>query len=46
MINSRIAMGRWGNPEDLSGPALFLASDAADYISGIILPVDGGYQAN
>lgn len=38
-------MGRVGQPEELVGPALFLASDAASYVTGAILPVDGGYLA-
>ena len=42
-ILSRIPAGRWGTPEDVAGPVLFLASPAADYLSGAILPVDGGY---
>ena len=42
-ILSRIPAGRWGTPEDVAGPVLFLASSAADYLSGAILPVDGGY---
>ena len=37
-----IAMGRWGKPEELSGAAVFLASDAASYINGHTLHVDGG----
>lgn len=40
---ARIPAGRWGNPEDLQGCVVFLASPAADYISGAIIPVDGGY---
>jgi NAD(P)-dependent dehydrogenase (short-subunit alcohol dehydrogenase family) len=44
-ILERTPMGRWGRPEDLGGAALFLASDAADFITGITLPVDGGYTA-
>lgn len=40
---SRIPMGRWGKPEDLGGPVVFLASEASDYITGAIIPVDGGY---
>jgi len=40
---ARIAMGRWGKPEDLGGPVVFLASEASDYITGAIIPVDGGY---
>lgn len=43
-ITNRIPMSRWGNPEDLQGAAVFLASDAAAYISGAILPVDGGFM--
>ena len=42
-ITSRIPMGRWGQPEDLQGIAIFLASDAAAYVSGAVIPVDGGY---
>lgn len=42
-ILSRIPAGRWGTPADVAGPALFLASSAADYLSGAIIPVDGGY---
>jgi 2-deoxy-D-gluconate 3-dehydrogenase len=41
-ILARIPAGRWGTPEDLCGPLLFLASDAANYMSGAIVPVDGG----
>lgn len=43
-ITGRIPMGRWGNPEDLQGPVVFLASDAAAYVSGAILPIDGGFM--
>lgn len=42
-ITSRIPKGRWGKPEDLQGLASFLASDASEYISGAIIPLDGGY---
>jgi 2-deoxy-D-gluconate 3-dehydrogenase len=42
-ILDRIPAGRWGTPEDLSGATVFLASPASDYISGITLPVDGGW---
>jgi NAD(P)-dependent dehydrogenase (short-subunit alcohol dehydrogenase family) len=42
---SRTMLGRWGEPEDLVGPALFLASDAARYVTGLDLYVDGGWSA-
>ncbi len=42
-ILERIPAGRWGQPEDLAGVAVFLASAASDYVSGAILPVDGGW---
>lgn len=42
-ITNRIPMKRWGTPEDLEGIAVFLASGYADYISGAVIPVDGGY---
>ena len=42
-ITNRIPMGRWGEPEDLQGITVFLASDASDYVSGAVIPVDGGY---
>lgn len=42
-ILSRIPMARWGNEEDVKGVAVFLASKASDYVSGAIIPVDGGY---
>ncbi|MEQ8589328.1 MAG: SDR family oxidoreductase [Thalassobaculaceae bacterium] len=44
-ITGRTPLGRWGEPEELAGPALFLASDAASFITGTILNVDGGYAA-
>ena len=42
-ILGRIPAGRWGDPGDLGGAAVFLASPAADYIHGVVLPVDGGW---
>lgn len=42
-ITSRIPMHRWGLPEDLQGTVVFLASQAAAYVTGAIIPVDGGY---
>ncbi len=43
-ILSRTPMNRWGEPEDLAGPAMFLASDDAKFVTGSIIPVDGGYM--
>jgi 2-dehydro-3-deoxy-D-gluconate 5-dehydrogenase len=44
-ILKRIPAGRWGTPEDVAGPAVFLCSPAADYVSGYTLAVDGGWLA-
>lgn len=44
-ILSRIPAGRWGTPEDITGAAIFLASDAAAYVHGFTLAVDGGWLA-
>jgi 2-deoxy-D-gluconate 3-dehydrogenase len=44
-ILARIPAGRWGCADDLAGAAVFLASAAADYVHGIVLPVDGGWLA-
>ncbi|MDO7907877.1 2-dehydro-3-deoxy-D-gluconate 5-dehydrogenase KduD [Paenibacillus sp. JX-17] len=44
-ITNRIPAGRWGTPEDLAGPVVFLASDASDYLNGHVLNVDGGWMA-
>jgi 2-deoxy-D-gluconate 3-dehydrogenase len=44
-ILKRIPAGRWGRPEDIGGAAVFLASDAASYVHGAIVPVDGGWLA-
>jgi len=43
-ILERIPAGRWGRPEDFAGPAVFLASDASDYMHGTIMTVDGGWM--
>jgi 2-deoxy-D-gluconate 3-dehydrogenase len=40
---ARIPVGRWGVPDDLKGIAIFLASNASNYISGAVIPVDGGF---
>lgn len=42
-ILERIPAGRWGRPGDLAGATVFLASAASDYVSGVTLPVDGGW---
>lgn len=42
-VTGRIPLGRWGKPEDLQGLCVFLASDASAYITGAVIPVDGGY---
>jgi NAD(P)-dependent dehydrogenase (short-subunit alcohol dehydrogenase family) len=44
-ILERTPVGRWGTPEEVVGPALFLASGAARFVTGAVLPVDGGYSA-
>ncbi len=43
-ITNRTPLNRWGVPADVAGPALFLASPAAQFITGVTLPVDGGYS--
>ncbi len=40
----RIPAGRWGAPEDLQGPVVFLASAASNYVNGEVLVVDGGWM--
>ena len=42
-ILARTPLGRWGTPDDITGPVLFLASPAARFVTGVVLPVDGGY---
>jgi len=44
-ILARTPMQRWGQPADLAGPVVFLLSEAAAFVTGVILPVDGGYAA-
>ena len=44
-ILERIPAGRWGTPDDVAGPAVFLASEAGSYINGFTLAVDGGWLA-
>ena len=44
-ILARIPAGRWGQPAELGGAAVFLAAAASDYVHGAIIPVDGGWLA-
>ena len=44
-ILERVPAARWGDPDDLGGAAVYLASKASDYVHGILLPVDGGWLA-
>jgi 2-deoxy-D-gluconate 3-dehydrogenase len=44
-IVDRIPASRWGRPEDMKGPVVFLASPASDYVHGYTLAVDGGWLA-
>jgi len=44
-IDSRIPLVRWGEPDDLAGAAVFLSSRASGYVTGVSLPVDGGYSS-
>ena len=45
MFAERTAVGRWGDPKELVGPALLLASDAGSYLTGTTIIVDGGFLA-
>jgi 2-deoxy-D-gluconate 3-dehydrogenase len=44
-VDERIPLGRWGTPEDVAGVVAWLLSDDASYVSGAIVPIDGGYLA-
>jgi 2-deoxy-D-gluconate 3-dehydrogenase len=45
-VIGRTPTRRWGEPRDLQGAAIFLASPASDFVTGVALPVDGGYSSN
>jgi 2-deoxy-D-gluconate 3-dehydrogenase len=42
-VKARTPAGRWGEPEDMAGTAIFLASRASDFLTGAAIPVDGGF---
>ena len=42
---ARTPLGRYGEPEHLVGPVLFLVSSMSDYVTGVMLPIDGGFLA-
>lgn len=44
-VVARIPIGRWAKPDDMAGTAIWLASPASDYVTGIAIPVDGGYAS-
>ncbi|MEX2377235.1 MAG: glucose 1-dehydrogenase [Dehalococcoidia bacterium] len=44
LIADRTPAGRWGEPDELAGTAIFLASKASDFVTGVSIPVDGGYS--
>jgi NAD(P)-dependent dehydrogenase (short-subunit alcohol dehydrogenase family) len=46
LFNKRLAMGRWGKPEEVAKVILFLSSDLASYVQGAMIPVDGGFLSS
>ena len=45
-VVAKVPMGRWGEPPEIAGLALYLASDAASYVTGAALTVDGGWSVH
>jgi 3-oxoacyl-[acyl-carrier protein] reductase len=45
-FQGRLALGRWGQPDEVARVALFLASDLASYVQGALIPVDGGFLSS
>ena len=44
-VLAKTPMGRYGSPEEIAGPVLWLCSDAASFVDGTIIPIDGGFSA-
>jgi 2-deoxy-D-gluconate 3-dehydrogenase len=44
-VSARIPAGRWAKPQDMAGIAIWLSSRASDYVTGVAIPVDGGYYS-
>ena len=44
-VDERIPMGRWATPDDIAGPIVFLCSGSSAYMTGVVVPVDGGLSA-
>jgi 2-deoxy-D-gluconate 3-dehydrogenase len=45
-VIARTPIGRWGETHELQGAAIFLGSQASDFVTGVALPVDGGFSSN